>query len=114
MNLDDLIYENSWLQKPILVTGQMRSGTTLLRQLLDGLPQSYIYPTDPLFRVLFKRNYESSQHIAVDWLWNSKNHLSQPPKKYLSLKTNSESKSISVAETRRDLLTRIKRAISGS
>ena len=105
MNLDDLIYENSWLQKPILVTGQMRSGTTLLRQLLDGLPQSYIYPTDPLFRVLFKRNYESSQHIAVDWLWNSKNHLSQPPKKYLSLKTNSESKSISVAETRRDVLT---------
>lgn len=59
---------STWLECPVLIAGQMKSGTSLFRMLLDGNPEFFLLPPRPSFQTLFMRSYQSARHMAMDWL----------------------------------------------
>ena len=61
----------------IWITGFSQGGTTLLMSLLDGHPDLLVYPDEPAFGKLFKRqnHYVSLQHFIADFLFGTTNHL---------------------------------------
>jgi hypothetical protein len=64
-----------WLQKPVWVTGLMRSGTTLLLSLFDHHPELVVYPDEPSFPRLFQRRYQNGEHLYMDLLYGTANPL---------------------------------------
>ncbi|MBT3515730.1 MAG: hypothetical protein HN474_10520 [Nitrospina sp.] len=60
--------EGNWFEKAVFISGQMKSGGTLLREMLDGNPDFFVVPDLPFFRRLFHENFTSDKHRAVDWL----------------------------------------------
>ena len=62
-----------WLERPIFVTGLMKSGTTLLLSLLDGHPDILAYPDEPSFHRTLLREYESREQMLVDFLYGTPN-----------------------------------------
>ena len=60
--------DEPWLERAVLVFGQMKSGVTLLRDMLDGNPEMLVYPDQPYFRLLYQREYASERHMVIDWL----------------------------------------------
>lgn len=66
-----------WLQKPIFVTGPMKTGTTLLISLLDGHPQLVTYPEEPYFPCFESRLYRTGVERILGWLRSGKNVMHQ-------------------------------------
>jgi len=74
---------NKFEEMPVLFTGQMKSGGTLFRALMDGGDELFVFPDQPFFRLLSQRNYHSSQHRKIDWLINNRAVTIQPANKIL-------------------------------
>ncbi|HZK62553.1 MAG TPA: sulfotransferase [Puia sp.] len=85
------------IQHPLLVCGVHRSGTTLLRNLLDGHPALTTLPSEGSFLTNFasqldKMPYEKRESfLAIRWIRRLANPINQPP--YWSLGTSSEESS---------------------
>ena len=80
----------NWLERPVFVAGQLKSGTSLFRRMLDGHPEMFTYPDAPFFRLLFQREYKTQRHMILDWLIGNSNVLQQPPVKLHQFDSNNE------------------------
>src|SRR5688572_28632498 len=65
----------TWVDRPIWVTGLMKTGSTLLLALLDGHSRILAYPDEPSFDRLFRRRYQGASHLVKDWLYGTPNQL---------------------------------------
>lgn len=57
--------------KPIYITGLMKSGTTLVSNLLDGHPDLKVFPHEHHFHLLFQRIYPSLEVMKANWLYST-------------------------------------------
>ena len=58
------------------LTGHTHSGTTMLMSMLDGHPECLVYPNEPFFYSLFRRNTHSTNaQIRSSFLFESRNTL---------------------------------------
>jgi len=64
-----------WVERPVFVTGLMKTGSTMLLSLFDGHPELLVYPDEPSFHRLFLRQYEDAAHLNRDWLFGTPNPL---------------------------------------
>lgn len=71
----DTSRDHDWLDRPIYLTGLMKSGTTLLLSLLDGHSQLVVYPDEPSFYRIWLRRYQNPRHMVLDWLYGTPNPL---------------------------------------
>lgn len=69
----------AWLNRPVFLTGLMKSGTTLLLGLMDGADGVVCYPDEPSFDRLWSRRYDDAEHMLRDWIYGTPNpmHLSK-------------------------------------
>ncbi len=72
-------------QRPVFICGVHRSGTTLLRDLLDGHPDLVVLPSEGTYytnqeaRLQALPQTEWRSHLTVEWLRRLANPINQPP-----------------------------------
>jgi hypothetical protein len=82
---EEIIQGHMLAQNPVFICGVHRSGTTLVRDLLDGHPELVVLPSEGTFytNLEFKLNSlpenERSAFLGREWLRRLVNPINQPP-----------------------------------
>jgi hypothetical protein len=67
-----------WTERPVLLHGGRKSGTTLLVSLLDGGSNLLVYPNEIKLKRLLSRRWVSDEHMVSDYLSNVSDPLKWP------------------------------------
>jgi len=92
---DQVSYGRSFIQHPLFICGVHRSGTTLLRNLLDGHPALITLPSEGSFLTNFAGQLdqmpykERESYLGIRWIRRLANPINRPP--YWTLGTSTAS-----------------------
>ncbi|MDB5136896.1 MAG: sulfotransferase [Mucilaginibacter sp.] len=101
---EEIIQGHMLAQSPVFICGVHRSGTTLVRDLLDGHPELVVLPSEGTFytNLEFKLNSlpenERSAFLGKEWLRRLVNPINQPPYWLLGRSTNTVSPYVGFAQ----------------
>lgn len=56
-----------WYERPLLIWGMQKTGTTLLMDLLDGHPHILVYPNELKIKLFFRRRYRTREQLIADY-----------------------------------------------
>lgn len=85
LTADELIKGLQLIQNPVFVCGVHRSGTTLVKDLLDGHPDLVVLPSEGTYytkletKLLSLPENERSMFLGTEWLRRLANPINQPP-----------------------------------
>ncbi|HXS35387.1 MAG TPA: sulfotransferase [Flavipsychrobacter sp.] len=84
-------------QSPVFVCGVHRSGTTLMRDLLDGHPELVVFPSEGSYYVSLEHKLlvlpkgKWAKYMGIEWLRRLANPINQPPFWVLGRSTDTSS-----------------------